>query len=83
MNTNTVAVFKATGGYDLPGRGRVITVVNDKPRDRNDDGLKGNLVEIDGEVFLVKGVESFAVTPIRKGTEIGLLVEQHGGDDGN
>lgn len=73
---NPVAKFVALGGFDIPGRGRVICVRNDKERDRENDGLRGNIVEIDGIHFRVKGVESNAVTPIRKNAEIGLLIEE-------
>lgn len=72
---NTVASFQSTGKYFIESRGDVYTVTNDKDRDRERSGLPGNIVEIDGKKFKVKGVESFCVPKIRKGQEIVLMVE--------
>lgn len=75
INNSVVASFKAIDHFDIAGRGHVITVTNDKDRPRSDDGLLGNHVDIDGVIYKVRGVESYCIDPIRKGSPVGLLVK--------
>ena len=68
--------YKSSNKHELKGRGTVYVVENDKCRDNfgDKDGLIGSIVAIDGKEFIVKAVEAFAITTIRKGDNIGLLV---------
>lgn len=67
--------FTAEGWFDITGRGRVASVRNDEDFDRDTKHLIGERVEIDGAVYEVLGVESYALQTIRKGMPIGLLVK--------
>jgi hypothetical protein len=67
--------FKSLGKFTVPGRGLVHVVACDKERPRDDTGLVGMTVVIDGEAFHCRGVERRLPSgPIREGEEIGLLV---------
>lgn len=69
--------FVSRGWFRLRGRGWVANVECDKERDRNNPGLSGVEVEIDGERFKCVAVERYMpATPIRKGEPIGLLVKE-------
>lgn len=61
--------------YEIKGRGTVFAVESPQEYPRDKCPLIGQHVEIDGTQYLVKGVESFALGTIRKGAEIGLLVD--------
>lgn len=70
--------FTAIEWYRIKGRGKVATIAN-LPKDEYDpDNFRGQKVCIDGRLYRVHGVESFAVvrsksTPYRG--KFGLLVE--------
>jgi hypothetical protein len=69
-----VREFKSVAWYTLRGR-KVAGVLLDQEEKR--EGLLEKLqaeggVIIDGEHYQIDGVESFAVSPLRKGMEIGL-----------
>lgn len=69
--------FKALDWYHLKGRGDVACVLNDE--DFENDGRHHMIDEkvlIDGHVYTVKGVETFAILHIRKGSSIGLLLAE-------
>jgi hypothetical protein len=66
--------YKSIDTYEIKGRGKVFIVVNDKERDRDNNDLVGSNVIIDGENYIVKGVESYAIPKISKGQLIGLLI---------
>lgn len=66
--------FHAEDWFEIAGRGRVASVRNPQRYDREACPYIGQVVEIDGERFTVLGVESFAISPIREGAPIGLLV---------
>lgn len=70
--------FTAINHFDIKGRGHVIVVENDKDRQRDNCGLIGETVLIDAVDYKIMGVESYAVAKIRKGQEIGLLVQPTG-----
>lgn len=66
--------FESIGVYFVRDR-KVISVKLDQEEER--DGLLAKLqdeggVIIDGEHHQIDGIESFCVTPLRKGMEIGL-----------
>lgn len=73
--------FKKEDEHNIPGRGRVVIVKN--PLVNNEwswatsyDFLVNLAVRIDGDQYMVKGVESFAYGGNRKqGESIGLLVQ--------
>ena len=67
--------FKAEDWYDIKGRGRVASVLNDEEYERDTRHLFGEVVSIDGQTYRVLGVESYAIQTIRKGMPIGLWVE--------
>ena len=49
----------------------------DRERDRDNEGLVGEIVVIDGEYYKCLGVECWPKGgPIRRGEEIGLLVRE-------
>ena len=68
--------YKSLTKFEVDERGTVYVVENDKERSNtgDKDGLIGSEVVIDGNEYIVKGVEAFALPMIRKGTYIGLLV---------
>lgn len=57
-------------------RGVVFVVENEKTRDRDKNDLLGSEVIIDGINYIVKGVESYAMSTIPAGAAIGLLVSE-------
>ncbi len=67
--------FKAIEWFNIPGRGRVVTVELDRDYKRSTmtDDLKN--VIVDGVSYEVIGVESFAVEHQWKGGMVGLLVK--------
>lgn len=71
-----VKSFISNKYYEIDGRGKAYIVMNDADHERSELGktLIGKYVEINGEIFKVRGVESFAVPMIRKGQYISLLV---------
>jgi hypothetical protein len=54
----------------------VFDVINDQRRDRRNNGLVNLPVKIDGQIYRVIAVESFAIAYIREGMEISLAVEK-------
>ena len=67
--------FKSLGWTTINGRGDVAIVACDRERPREDCGLVGEAVKIDGYTYVVKGVERrLPASPIRRGEIIGLLV---------
>lgn len=74
--------FESIGVYFIKDR-KVITVRLDQEEER--EGLLAKLqaeggVMIDGERYDIDGVESFAVTPLREGMEIGLRIASRRGE---
>lgn len=70
--------FESIGCYFM-GTRKVLCVRLDQEEER--EGLLQKLqaeggVIIDGDHYQIDGVESFAVTPLRKGMEIGLRIAQ-------
>lgn len=69
--------FKSANHFTVHGR-QVVTVFLDREEER--EGLLKRLqsegVTIDGVEVQIDGVESYAVTPLRKGMEIGLRLAQ-------
>ncbi len=67
--------FKALEWFEISGRGWVALVECDQERSRDQPGLTGQDVKIDGHEYTVVGVErrmpSYA---IRKAEPIGLLI---------
>lgn len=70
--------FHAIAWIEIKGRGRLAQV--DCPFDWNKEdpsqNMIGDEVLIDGKLYRVKGIESWAVTHISRGAPIGLLVEE-------
>lgn len=66
--------YKSIGNYELPDRGIIYFVENDRERKTSDNDLLGSEVIIDGKKHIVKGVESYAMMYIQKGQRIGILV---------
>lgn len=66
--------YKSISTYEIKDRGKVFIVENDKDRDRDNNGLLGSEVIIDGNKYKVLGVESLPMKTITKGQTIGLLV---------
>ena len=67
--------FASKGWYRVRDRGWAAIVYCDRERDRDEPGLPGTLVSIDGELFKCIGVERQPKGgTIRAGEEIGLLV---------
>lgn len=69
--------YTSTDSFYINNRGLVFSVKNDKDRPRDNSGLLNEIVEIDGKLYIVKGVESFAKFEILKDEPIGLLVEEY------
>jgi hypothetical protein len=79
MSDATLPRFKSLDWYTIPGRGRVAAVECDIERPRDQPGLLGKLVIIDGETFVCIGVERrLPAGPIQPGEKIGLLVRPPG-----
>ena len=68
--------YKSLKQSQIRGRGQVFTVINEKDRSRKGNDLLNQTVKIDGEEYVVLGVEYFLVDKIPKGVEIGLLVRK-------
>lgn len=66
--------YKSIGSHELTNRGTVFFVKSEKERSTKDNDLIGSQVMIDGKIYIVKSVESFAISIIRKGQQIGLLI---------
>jgi hypothetical protein len=68
--------FTTTDQNEIVGRGTVFIVTNPQERDRGElnSHYLGSEVMINGQVYKVKGVESYTVPIIYKGMKIGLLV---------
>jgi len=70
-------IYKSEGKFSVRGNPVYATRNNRDYADRDAMGLDliGRSVEIDGQEFLVKGVESYAIGGVyRKGREIALMV---------
>jgi len=74
-----VRSYSAIDWYEIKGRGKVASVINDQEFERDTRHLWGEEVLIDGLPYIVRGVESYALQTIRVGAPIGLLVEPKGG----
>lgn len=66
--------YKSLDKFEIKSRGTVFVVINEKTRARDNNDLLGSEVTIDGQQYVVKGVESFAKAMIQKGDKIGLCV---------
>jgi hypothetical protein len=68
--------FKKISVFTI-NKGKVLVVENDQER-KNDDFKKliGTNVNVDGNTYEIRGVETFAIPVIPKGQQIGLLVVQ-------
>lgn len=63
--------------WRIKGKGWACKVACDKERDRDDPGLSGGLVRIDGELFYCIGVDRFMpAVPIQEGEGICLVVRK-------
>jgi len=68
--------FASTEWHHIKSRGWVAMTVCDRERPRDNTGLTGKAVLIDGEKYTVRGVERrLPEWPIAKGEPIGLLVD--------
>ncbi len=76
-NPKQMKTFKSTGTYTA-GNKKMISVLNDKTQSTEDlrNSLKNQIVEIDGKLYLVKSIETFATLSYHVGQPIGLLVEE-------
>lgn len=69
--------FVSRGWYRLRGQGWCASVECDRERPRDNSGLVGVTVMIDGEAFECIAVERHLLaTPLRQGETIGLLVRE-------
>lgn len=67
--------FKVLEWFRIKGRGWLALVECDRERPRDGSDLKGSIVQIDGERFVVVGIDrDMPAYPIRQGERIGLLV---------
>lgn len=66
--------YKSLDNYEIKGRGTVYIAENEVERNRDNNDLIGSEAFIDGVKYKIKGVESLALSIIRKGDKIGLLV---------
>lgn len=69
-------IFTSEDWYTVKGRGRVAAVESPVDFENGKSPFLGKIVIIDGTYFKVIGVESYAIHIIRKGTPIGLMVEE-------
>jgi len=67
--------YKSINKYQLKDKGTVFAVKSEKDRRRDNNDLLGSIVLIDGNKYIVKGVESTGLAIISIGQEIGLLVD--------
>ena len=67
--------YKSLDKAEIKGRGTVYIVENDKDRFRDNTGLIGTEIILDGRNCIIKGIESFLTLKIHKGDKIGLMVE--------
>lgn len=65
--------YKSIGKYTLKNM-TVFIVENEIERVRDNNDLLNKKVMIDDMEYVVRGVESYAVSIIKKGDKIGLLV---------
>lgn len=70
---NPVATYMSKDKFHLADRGTVYCVENDRACN-SFSWLIDHHVSIDGTIYKVKGVESFAIPHKRKGMPIGILV---------
>lgn len=69
--------YESITSFNIEKWGKVVLVYCDKDRDRTElANLVGTDVLIDGLEHTIKGVESYALPTIRKGTPIGLLIDE-------
>lgn len=68
--------YKSLQKLTITGKGTVFIVENEKDRNRADNDFTiGDEITIDGDKYILSGVESYAIDIIRKGQKIGLLVK--------
>ena len=72
--------FENAERWEIAGRGTVFGVKNPTACDGFSHML-GQKVKINGELWVVRGVESFALAHTRAGTPIGLLVKKENQND--
>lgn len=69
-----VIEFHDVESFKMPGGGLIFSVFNPIECERNNNTIFGAVVRINGLLYHVKGIESFAVSTLRVGTPLGLLV---------
>lgn len=69
------AEYTSTRAFSITGRGTVYEVVNLAEFRKAAPPMLEKIVRIDGRLFRVKAVESWALDTIRAGAPIGFLVE--------
>lgn len=72
-------IFTKLEEYDIIGRGLMLIVECPMDIDKSKDRFPfiGEIVRIDNSLYLVRGVESYALPLIKQGSKIGLLVTQY------
>ena len=67
--------YKSLERFEITGKGLVFVVESEIERSRHAGDIMGRPVQIDGGIYIVKGVESTCADRIMKGDRIGLLVK--------
>lgn len=68
--------YKSLDQFELKGRGKVYIVEYKGETIHKSKGnpLVGSKVKIDGNEFMIKGIESYGIETISDGQKIGLLI---------
>lgn len=68
--------FHVEHWFHIKDLGDVAEVRNDEEFERDRGHMMGEKVSLDGVVYTIKGIESYCITPIPKGSPIGLLIAE-------
>ncbi len=70
--------FTSDEKYEIKDRGTVFVIRNPRAyeREMNPNPFMGKDVLINGVAYIVKGIETHCVSPVREGSRVGLLVEK-------